>query len=158
MTSNVGSEMIMSMSKRGELGFAAGHQGNNGSNEKEIKEKVMEALKEHFKPEFLNRIDDIIMFHPLNEKQIRSIVDLQLAHVVERLEDKRIKLEVSAKAKDWLGKRGYDPNLGARPLKRVIQSEVLDKLALMIIQGTIQDGDKIKIDINEDTLIIEKKS
>jgi ATP-dependent Clp protease ATP-binding subunit ClpB len=158
MTSNVGSEMIMSMSKRGEFGFAAGHQGNAGSNEKEIKEKVMEALKEHFKPEFLNRIDDIIMFHPLSEKQIRSIVDLQLAHVMERLENKRIKLDVSAKAKDWLGKRGYDPNLGARPLKRVIQSEVLDKLALMIIQGLIQDGDKIKIDINGEALSIEKKS
>ena len=117
----------------------------------------MEALKEHFKPEFLNRIDEIIMFHPLSEKQTRSIVDLQLAHVMERLEDKRIKLDVSAKAKDWLGKKGYDPNLGARPLKRVIQTEVLDKLALMIIRGEIQDGDKVKIDVENDTLILEKK-
>ena len=158
MTSNVGSEMIMSMSKRGEFGFAAGHQGSAGSNEKDIKDKVMEALKEHFKPEFLNRIDEIIMFHPLSEKQTRSIVDLQLNHVMERLEDKRIKLDVSAKAKDWLGKKGYDPNLGARPLKRVIQTELLDKLALLIIRAEVQDGDKVKVDIENDLLTIEKKS
>lgn len=158
MTSNVGSEMIMSMSKRGEFGFGAGRLGSAGSNEKDIKDKVMEALKEHFKPEFLNRIDEIIMFHPLSEKQIRSIVDLQLKHVVDRLEDKRIKLEVSARAKDWLGKKGYDPNLGARPLKRVIQTEVLDKLAFMIIRGEIQDGEKVKVDIENETLTIEKKS
>ncbi len=155
MTSNIGSEMIMSMNKRGEFGFANDRkEGKNA--EKEIKEKVMEALKEHFKPEFLNRIDDIIMFHPLSEKQIRSIVDLQLTHVAERLEDKRIKLEVSARAKDWLGKRGYDPNLGARPLKRVIQTDVLDKLALMIIRGEVHDADKIKIDIEKDELVIQK--
>ncbi len=156
MTSNVGSEMIMSMSKRGEFGFAA--SGSTGwNNEGSIKEKVMEALKEHFKPEFLNRIDEIIMFHPLTEKQIRSIVDLQLKQVAGRLEDKRVKLEVNSKAKDWLGKKGYDQNLGARPLKRVIQTELLDKLALMIIRGEVDDGDSIKVDMENDILVIEKK-
>lgn len=158
MTSNIGSDMIMSMGKRGEFGFSTGNTKNKNNNEHAIKEKVMESLKEHFKPEFLNRIDEIIMFHPLDETQIRSIVDLQLTHVAQRLEDKRVKFEVSSKAKDWLGKKGYDPNLGARPLKRVIQTELLDKLALQIIRGEIHDGDTIKIDIQKDAIHIEKKS
>jgi len=113
-------------------------------------------LRDHFKPEFLNRIDEIITFHPLNEEEIREIVDLQLAKIATRLLGKKIELEVSKKAKDWLAKKGYDPNLGARPLKRVLQTELLDKLAMQIVEGKINDGDKVKIEVNKDKIEIKK--
>ena len=95
------------------------------------------------------------MFHPLNEKEIRLIVDLQLNLVEQRLQEKRIELEVSKKAKDWLAKKGYDPNLGARPLKRVIQTELLNPLAMLIIEGKIYDGKKVKVDIEKNKIIIK---
>jgi ATP-dependent Clp protease ATP-binding subunit ClpB len=155
MTSNIGSEMIMQMGKAGEFGF--GSDKNNGSkgNEEKIKEKVMSALKDHFRPEFLNRIDDIIMFHPLDQTQIRSILDLQIEIVSRRLEEKKIKINVTEKAKDWLGKKGYDPNLGARPLRRVIQTELLDKLSMDIIEGKIVTGDEVQIDEKANALVVK---
>ncbi|HBU06471.1 MAG TPA: ATP-dependent chaperone ClpB [Candidatus Magasanikbacteria bacterium] len=156
MTSNIGSEMIMQMGKGGEFGFADGKTNSGKKQEEKIREKVMEALREHFKPEFLNRVDDIITFHPLNEEEIREIVDLQLAKIATRLLGKKIELEVSKKAKDWLAKKGYDPNLGARPLKRVLQTELLDKLAMQIVEGKINDGDKVKIEVNKDKIEIKK--
>ncbi len=157
MTSNIGSDMIMAMGRRGEFGFGDGKKQGAKKQEDQMREKVMEALKEHFKPEFLNRIDDIIVFHPLNEAQIRHIVDLQLARVAERLLEKKIMVMVSDKAKEWLGKKGYDPNLGARPLKRVIQTELLDPLAMQVISGAIQDGDHVEVDIKKEKLDIQKK-
>ncbi len=159
MTSNIGSEAIVAMSKRGSFGFGESRVEGVHANEKEIKGKVMESLKEQFKPEFLNRIDDIIMFHPLDQEQIRLIVDLQLQHVMTRLQEKRITVEVTARAKDWLGKKGFDADLGARPLKRVLQSEVLDPLAMQIIEGKIHEGDTVKVDVDKDVLeIVKKKS
>jgi len=140
MTSNIGSELIMEMGRHGDLGFAANQKkGEQGQLEK-IKEKTMEALRERFKPEFLNRVDDIITFHPLNQTQIRAIVDLQLAQVSQRLTEKKITLKITDKTKDWLAKKGYDSNLGARPLKRVIQTELLDPLAMDIISGRLQEN------------------
>lgn len=120
-----------------------------------MKTRILEALRERFRPEFLNRIDEIIMFHPLTEKQIRTIVDLQIAHVAKRLEARHITLHISDKAKDWLAKKGYDPNLGARPLKRVIQTEVMDRLAMSIIEGKIVDGDKVEVEIVKDKIVIK---
>jgi len=155
MTSNIGSDMIMKMRKTGDFGFADGKNKSNQQKEEKIKEKIMENLRERFKPEFLNRVDEIIMFHPLNEKEIRLIVDLQLNLVEQRLQEKRIELEVSKKAKDWLAKKGYDPNLGARPLKRVIQTELLNPLAMLIIEGKIYDGKKVKVDIEKNKIIIK---
>ncbi|MBP9760879.1 MAG: ATP-dependent chaperone ClpB [Candidatus Magasanikbacteria bacterium] len=157
MTSNIGSDMIMEMSKKGEFGFGEERKNGMKQNEEAIKTRVMESLREHFKPEFLNRIDDIIMFHPLDETQIRTIVDLQLDHVQKRLTEKRIKLVVSQKAKEWLAKKGYDPLLGARPLKRVIQTELLDPLALDILNGLIPDGSTITIEAKKEKLLIETK-
>jgi ATP-dependent Clp protease ATP-binding subunit ClpB len=154
MTSNIGSEMIMEMGKRGDFGFGDGASKTGKEKEKRVKERIMEALRDHFKPEFLNRVDDIITFHPLNETEIRSIVDLQLAIIAKRLQDKKIELDITKKAKDWLAGKGYDPNLGARPLKRVIQTEVLDKLAMQIIEGKIEDGGKVKVDIKNNKIII----
>jgi len=115
----------------------------------------MEGLKEHFKPEFLNRIDEIITFHPLDKKEIRSIVDLQLARVGKRLTEQRITLDVSTKAKDWLAKKGYDPQMGARPLKRLIQTELLDTLALDILEGKIEEGKTVKVDVGKNGLVLK---
>ncbi|HRH23238.1 MAG TPA: AAA family ATPase, partial [Candidatus Magasanikbacteria bacterium] len=124
--------------------------------EEAVNKRILDALREHFKPEFLNRIDEIIVFHPLKENQIRSIVDLQLAHVMKRLEKQKIKLTISDKAKDWLAKKGYDENLGARPLKRVIQTELLDKLAMKIIEKTVGEGDTVAIEVTKEGLKIGK--
>ncbi len=156
MTSNVGSEMIMQMSKQGELGFGEQQTGIKG-NEKVISAKVMEKLREEFKPEFLNRIDEIIMFHPLDESQVRKIVDLQLDHIQKRLDERKIILDISAPTKDWLGKKGFDPDYGARPLKRVLQTTLLDPLALDIIEGNIVDGETISVNILNDALVLSGK-
>ncbi len=155
MTSNIGSDMIMAMGRRGEFGFGDGKRGGAKKQEESMREKVMEALKESFKPEFLNRIDDIIVFHPLSEKDIRAIVDIQLALVAKRLEEQKITLDMSEKAKDWLGKKGYDPNLGARPLKRVIQTELLDKLAMEIISNRVKAGDTVNVNVEKDSLVFK---
>jgi ATP-dependent Clp protease ATP-binding subunit ClpA len=118
----------------------------------------MEALRDKFRPEFLNRVDEIIMFHPLDKKQIREIVDLQLELVAKRLAEKKITIEVTKKAKDWLAEKGYDPNLGARPLKRIIQTELLDALAMEIIDGVIEEGQDVEVDIEKNKLKLKVKS
>ncbi|OIO20257.1 MAG: ATP-dependent chaperone ClpB [Candidatus Magasanikbacteria bacterium CG_4_9_14_0_2_um_filter_41_10] len=155
MTSNIASDVIMAMGQRGEFGFQEKGKKTKEQEQDKLKTKVMEGLKEHFKPEFLNRIDEIITFHPLDKKEIRSIVDLQLARVGKRLTEQRITLDVSTKAKDWLAKKGYDPQMGARPLKRLIQTELLDKLALDILEGKIVEGKTIKVDIGKNGLVIK---
>ncbi len=143
MTSNIGSQMILDAKKRGTFGFA--ESKSKKIDEKDIREKIMTALQEHFKPEFLNRIDDIIMFHSLSEEQIKDIVDLQLAKVLERLLVKKITLEINEAVKRHLAKEGYNPDYGARPLKRLIQNELLDPLALRLIEGKITDGTVVKV-------------
>ncbi len=157
MTSNLGSEMILSMGRRGDMGFGSDKKSGIKNNESEIKKRLLEVLREHFKPEFLNRVDETIMFHTLEELEIRRIVDIQLEIVKKRLAEKKITLEVTAKAKDWLAKKGFDPNLGARPLKRVIQSELLDELAMRMIEGQMGEGDTVKIKVEDDTILMEKR-
>ena len=156
MTSNIASDLIVQMGKRGEFGFSEKKKGEgaNKQSEEMVNKRIFDTLREQFKPEFLNRVDEIIVFHPLKEDQIRSIVDLQLEQVMKRLDKQKIKLEVSDKAKDWLAKKGYDENLGARPLKRVIQTELLDKLAMKIIEKSVNEGDTVNVDISKDTLKI----
>jgi ATP-dependent Clp protease ATP-binding subunit ClpB len=105
-------------------------------------------MRHHFRPEFLNRIDDIVVFHPLQREQIRSIVDVQLTRLASRLVEKRIQLELSDAARDILGERGYDPTYGARPLRRAIQRLVLDPLAMEIIEGRVREGDRVQADAN----------
>ncbi|EKE06982.1 MAG: hypothetical protein ACD_18C00221G0007 [uncultured bacterium] len=148
MTSNVASDIIMSMGKKGEFGFDA-TTNNKKTEEKsaKINNMVMSALKEQFKPEFLNRIDDIIIFHSLSPKQIRQIVNLQIQAIEKRLKKQKIFINVSDKAKDWLAKKGFDENLGARPLKRVIQTELLDKLAMQIVEKKVHEGSEVKIEV-----------
>jgi ATP-dependent Clp protease ATP-binding subunit ClpB len=156
MTSNIGSQLILSSNKRGEFGFHDDHK--KGESKDGVRDKVMEQLHEHFRPEFLNRIDEVIIFESLTEKDIESIVSLQLGIVEKRLQgEKKIHLEVDEKAKKFLAKEGFDPDYGARPLKRVLQSKLLDKLALKIIDGTIAEGDTAEITSINDELVIEKK-
>jgi len=147
MTSNVGSEHI---AKMGSLGFFGQIEE---SERKSLKEKIMEALKEEFRPEFLNRIDEIIIFNYLGKPEIKKIVDLELQKVAKRLKNKKIEIKTSEKAKELLVERGFDPNLGARPLKRVIQKLVLDPLSLKIVGGKVLEGEKVMVDFENDKII-----
>lgn len=131
MTSNLGSTSILP---------------TGAGNEEEMRERVMAALRGHFRPEFLNRIDEIIIFRPLSREQIGNIVEIQLEQVNQRLADRQIHLEVTPGARTWLADRGYDPAFGARPLKRVIQRDVLDPLARLVLGGELRDGDTAVVD------------
>ncbi|MGW5574318.1 ATP-dependent chaperone ClpB [Nocardia thailandica] len=114
------------------------------------REQVMDAVRRAFKPEFLNRLDDVVMFHPLDEEQLESIVDIQLASLQKRLAQRRLTLEVSDGAKFWLAVRGYDPAYGARPLRRLIQQAIGDSLAKELLAGEVGDGDTVKVTVAED--------
>ncbi|MEV6067976.1 ATP-dependent chaperone ClpB [Nocardia sp. NPDC052001] len=119
--------------------------GAGGSNE-----MVMNAVRSAFKPEFLNRLDDVVMFHPLDEEQLEEIVDIQLNQLQKRLAQRRLKLDVSDSARFWLAVRGYDPAYGARPLRRLIQQSIGDTLAKELLAGEVQDGDTVKVNVTPD--------
>lgn len=148
MTSNVGSDIIY----RSGFGFREERDGAMIS-EEEMRGRVSGALRESFKPEFLNRIDEIIIFHPLAKEMLQRIVDLQLVIVAERLAEKNIQLSVTPAAKQYLAEKGFEPTYGARPLKRVIQNEILDELALRIIEGRIKEGGKVKVDAKKKRIV-----
>jgi ATP-dependent Clp protease ATP-binding subunit ClpB len=133
MTSNVGSDVILSASE------------GSASNWDEIEKQVLGILRRTFKPEFLNRVDDIIVFHPLGVEQIESIVDIQLAHLRKLLADRKITLDISADAKKVLAEEGYDPAFGARPLKRTIQRMIQNPLAISLLEGKFADGSTITV-------------
>ena len=137
MTSNVGSQAI-----------AAGEQ--NGASKAEVDKQVNDALRATFKPEFLNRIDDIVVFHPLGLDDIEKIVDIQLKGVRERLDNERISLELTPAAIQALALDGLDPVYGARPLKRLIQRQVVDNVANLIIAGELHEGDTVRVDVRDD--------
>jgi len=153
MTSNVGSDII---SKEAALGFVGGDE--RISQREALNEKVMAALKENFRPEFLNRIDEIIIFNYLGKLEIKKIVDLELAKVGERLKNKKIEIKVTDVAKEFLAEKGFDPNLGARPLKRVIQREVLDPFSLKIVSGEIKEGERVIVDLENEKIIFRTKA
>lgn len=150
MTSNLGSDVIQEYS----LGFSD-KQKSDQKTHAEVEERVKEILQKSFKPEFLNRVDDIITFHALQKNDIIKIVDLQLHSVAKRLKEKGINVSFSDSLKKMLAEKGYDPNYGARPLKRMIQNEVLDELALRIIEGKTKAGDKIKVDFSKNKVTIK---
>ncbi len=133
MTSNIGSEHIVGLS---------------AEDQREIERRVDEALRAHFKPEFLNRIDETIVFHPLSRDQFHQIVDIQLERLRARLRERRLEIEISDAARDLLAERGYDAHYGARPLKRVIQRMIEDPLAMQILNGEFPEGSKIAIEAN----------
>lgn len=150
MTSNLGSEVI----GKNNLGFREEKEAENIA-EADMRQKVLGVLKESFKPEFLNRMDEIIIFHPVSRQMLRQIVDLQLSQIEKRLEEKKIKLKLTMSAKEYLSKNGYETTYGARPLKRLIQTEVMNELAKMLIESKIKEGDRVKIDLKNDKLIFE---
>jgi ATP-dependent Clp protease ATP-binding subunit ClpB len=119
-----------------------------------IQERVMSVVRGHFRPEFLNRIDGAIVFRRLTTDDLTSIVDIQLERLVRRLGDRRISLDVTNDAKRWLAEQGYDPAFGARPLKRLIQTEIADRLATMVLEGTVDDGTTVTVDAGDDGLDI----
>ena len=147
MTSNVGSEYI---AKMGTLGFLK--KGGDLSQKEFLKEKVQEALKENFRPEFLNRIDEIIIFNYLGKPEIKKIVELELSKVEERLKNKKLEIKITDSAKELLAEKGFDQSLGARPLKRVIQRLILDPLSLKIVSGEIKEGERVVIDLEGDKI------
>src|SRR6202023_2898787 len=118
---------------------------------------VMDALREHFRPEFLNRIDEIIFFHALGREHLKQIVGIQIGGLVKRLEERKIHVQLSDAAKEQLVREGYDPTYGARPLKRTIQRRVLDPLALRVLEGDFLEGDAVEVDAGPDGLSFEKR-
>jgi ATP-dependent Clp protease ATP-binding subunit ClpB len=140
MTSNLGAEYLVA-------------QGE-GEDSDAVREQVMGMVRAHFRPEFLNRVDEIILFHRLKREQMTRIVDIQMERLAKLLEDRKIVLKLDDKAKEWLGAKGYDPAYGARPLKRAIQKYVQDPLAEMLLEGKIHDGETVKVTANKDGLVI----
>jgi len=147
MTSNIGGRMITEPKR---IGFAAVE--DKAKNYEEMKSNVMSELKKTFRPEFLNRIDDIIVFHPLDEDNIKDIVGIMTDVLVKRLAQNKIQLEVSDEAKQFIAKKGFDPVFGARPLRRAIQSMIEDKLAEKILEGTVKEGDRVRVVLENDQL------
>lgn len=119
---------------------------------------MLDDLRTHFRPEFLNRVDEIIIFHGLTMEHIKRIVDIQLARVQKRLADQNIALTLTPDAKALIAREGYDPVFGARPLKRVIQKQILDALSLEILAGKIKEGDKVRVEAGKQTqgLVFQK--
>jgi len=152
MTSNVGAELIR---KGSTIGFAVHDEAKTRQESYErMKEKLLGELKKTFRPEFLNRIDGVVVFHSLTKEHIRKIVDLMLAPIAQQLAEKEIKLEVTEAAKDFLGEKGYDEVFGARPLRRVIQDMIEDKLSEDLLRGKFHAGDTAVIDVEEKEIVV----
>ncbi len=143
MTSNLGSEYLVNQPE--------------GEDSEAVRDQVMGVVRAHFRPEFLNRVDEIILFHRLKREQMGRIVDIQMARLQKLLAERKITLKLDDAAKDWLGKKGYDPAYGARPLKRVIQKFVQDPLAEQLLKGKIHDGEKVEITAGKDGLLFNGK-
>ena len=141
MTSNLGGE-IMAAQPEGEPSSA-------------VREPVMELVRASFRPEFLNRLDEVILFHRLDRTHMGAIVDIQIARLAQRLSDRKIALELDDDARAWLGDAGYDPTYGARPLQRVIQRSLQNPLAQLIIAGRLSDGETVHVSAGGDSLIID---
>ena len=153
MTSNIGAELIR---KGTTIGFAS--RSDEAKTREEVyermKEKLLGELKKSFRPEFLNRIDSTVVFHPLSKEQIRKIVDLMLVTATQQLAERGIKLEVTDAAKNFLGEKGYDEIFGARPLRRVIQDMVEDKLSDNLLRGKFQRGETAVVDVEGDEIVV----
>jgi ATP-dependent Clp protease ATP-binding subunit ClpC len=161
MTSNVGSDLI----KKADIGFSrAGFpeaSQNVSQNKKdEMERKIKESLKDTFKPEFLNRIDELVMFVSLSKEDIRKIVVLEVAKVKKMLDEKKVSLSIDEAVLDWLAAEGYSEEYGARPLKRLIQKEIEDELSQMLIGGNVVEGDDVDVvlDGNEVKVAVKEKA
>ena len=144
MTSNIGSHLIQD-------NFAALHEFNREEIVAKTRSQVFELLKKSIRPEFLNRIDEVIMFQPLDREQLRGIVELQFKQLQKLLLQNSITLTATEKAIDWLAQLGYDPQFGARPMKRVLQKKVMNELSKQILSGAVHKEDHIELDIDQQT-------
>src|SRR5262249_38416988 len=138
MTSNLGSEYLANQPE--------------GQDTDAVRDQVMAVGRANFRPQFLNRIDEIILFPPLKPRQMTKIVDIQMARLARLLEDRKITIVLEPSARDWLADKGYDPTYGARPLKRVIQKSVQDPLSELILSGRVKDGEKVVISVGKQGL------
>jgi ATP-dependent Clp protease ATP-binding subunit ClpB len=143
MTSNLGSEYLANQPE--------------GQDTDAVRDQVMAVVRANFRPEFLNRIDEIILFHRLKRSEMTKIVDIQMARLAKLLEDRKITIELEPTAREWLADKGWDPAYGARPLKRVIQKSVQDPLAEMILSGSIKDGEKVVVSVGKQGLTFNGK-
>ena len=141
LTSNLGAEFLVAQPE--------------GEDSSAVRDQVMAVVRSSFRPEFLNRLDDQILFHRLQRSQMAAIVDIQLKRLQGLLEDRKIRLALDESARGWLAERGYDPAYGARPLKRVIQREVQDPLAELILGGSIADGQTVDVSAGSDRLVFQ---
>ena len=157
MTSNLGSDLI---SREQTLGFSLKAEVAKTDEQQynKMREKVLEEVKRFFRPEFLNRIDSSIVFHALSRDQGLSIVDLLLVEVEEHLAEKEIGLEVTTEAKEYIAVKGYDPNFGARPLRRMIQNELEDKLSEELLGGRLGSGDIAVVELQDGEIIVKVKA
>ena len=146
MTSNIGAEHIDKMSG---LGFGSGISKTEHERYEQVKEKVMASLKDFFRPEFLNRLDEIVLFNILSPEAIMDIVKMQVELVTKRLEEKRIALTLSNAALQHLAKEGYNPQYGARPLKRFIQTKVMTPIANMMVSRGVMEGGSVSVDMKD---------
>ncbi|MGO9614097.1 MAG: ATP-dependent chaperone ClpB [Dissulfurispiraceae bacterium] len=153
MTSNIGSshiqELLEKRAKKSPVHW-------DGSNDKELQQKVMEDLRAFFKPEFLNRVDEIIIFNPLTQELLKKIVDIQVERMKQYLQDKKIDIFLTDAAKEFIAQTGFDPVFGARPLKRAIQREILNPLALKLLDGTFKEGDNVEVDFSGKQMVFSK--
>jgi ATP-dependent Clp protease ATP-binding subunit ClpB len=140
MTSNIGSDLLAAQ--------------KDGEDVEAVRPQVMAEMRARFRPEFLNRIDEIILFHRLRREQMAAIVDIQMARIRQLLADRKLTLTLDDAARTWLANRGYDSTYGARPLKRVIQKQVQDPLAELILAGKVKDGDSVKLTVRSGALAI----
>jgi ATP-dependent Clp protease ATP-binding subunit ClpB len=145
MTSNVGSQFIAERALSGQSDLDEG-----------TRRQLLDALRQHFKPEFLNRVDEVIFFHALSRSDIRQVIDIQLAQLLKRLEERKIQLQLTDAARDLLVEEGYDPVYGARPLKRTIQRRVLDPLAIGVLQGDFGEGDVVRVEAERGQLVLHR--
>ena len=143
MTSNLGSEYLANQPE--------------GQDTDAVRDQVMAVVRASFRPEFLNRIDEIILFHRLQRREMTKIVDIQMARLAKLLADRKITIELEPAAREWLADKGWDPAYGARPLKRVIQKSVQDPLAEMILSGRIKDGEKVAVSAGKQGLTFNGK-
>ena len=142
MTSNVGSRYLQENLLENEIAETA-------------RESVMAELRDHFRPEFLNRIDDVVLFKPLSLEEITEIVDLLLAGLNKRLADRKVLVSFTSAAKKWIGEKGYDPTYGARPLKRFLQKQVETQLARALVAGEVEEGTEVSFAVKDDELVMK---
>jgi ATP-dependent Clp protease ATP-binding subunit ClpC len=156
MTSNLGSEFLAS--KGGAVGFVSKADAGNGfGSEKALRDRVLGRLRETMRPEFLNRIDEIVLFRKLDQAQLRRIVRLMLNQTEARLLSQGIALEVSETAVDWIAERGYEPEYGARPMRRVIQRELDDRIADLFVASDLQSGGQVAVSVDGQSLIVKAR-